>query len=139
MLTAAEIDLIIVATTTPDMIFPAPPAFCRISLARGIARRSTCRRYAAVSFTLWLRPICIFAPVNARTALVVGTEIYSRILDWTDRSTCVLFGDGAGAVVLTRSAEPGIVSSHLHADGSYSNILAAPGNFCGGKAKVLRS
>ena len=72
---------------------------------------------------------------KCRAALVVGAEIYSRILDWTDRSTCVLFGDGAGAVVLTQSDQPGIISSHLHAEGSYSKILAVPGNVCGGKVR----
>jgi len=68
-----------------------------------------------------------------RNTLVVGAEIYSRILDWSDRSTCVLFGDGAGAVVLQRSAAPGILSSHLHADGSYADMLSVPGTVCGGK------
>ena len=64
---------------------------------------------------------------TARNALVVGAEIYSRILDWNDRGTCVLFGDGAGAVVLTPSDEPGILSTHLHADGHYRDILSVPG------------
>jgi 3-oxoacyl-[acyl-carrier-protein] synthase-3 len=68
-----------------------------------------------------------------RNALVVGAEIYSRILDWSDRSTCVLFGDGAGAVVLRRDSTPGIMSSHLHADGSYANQLSVPGTVSGGK------
>jgi 3-oxoacyl-[acyl-carrier-protein] synthase-3 len=68
-----------------------------------------------------------------RNALVVGAEIYSRILDWKDRSTCVLFGDGAGAVVLQRSAAPGILSSHLHADGAHAGMLSVPGTVCGGK------
>ena len=68
-------------------------------------------------------------------ALVVGAEIYSRILDWNDRGTCVLFGDGAGAVVLKASDTPGILSSHLHADGSYQHILSVPGSVCGGKVE----
>ena len=68
-----------------------------------------------------------------RCALVVGTEIFSRILDWNDRGTCVLFGDGAGAVILEASDEPGILASALHADGSYHGILEVPGNVCGGK------
>ena len=68
-----------------------------------------------------------------RNALVVGAEIYSRILDWNDRGTCVLFGDGAGAVVLAPSDTPGIMSSHLHADGRYRNILAVPGTVANGK------
>ncbi len=133
-ITSAEIDLIIVATTTPDMIFPSTacilqnklgvkdcPAFDVQAVCSGFI-------YALATADMYIRA------GRCRTALVVGTEIYSRILDWTDRSTCVLFGDGAGAVILARSDEPGIVSSHLHADGSYSSILAAPGNFCGGKA-----
>lgn len=70
---------------------------------------------------------------KSKNALVVGTEIYSRIIDWKDRSTCVLFGDGAGAVVLSQSEQPGILSSHLHANGGYSKILAAPGSISGGK------
>ena len=70
---------------------------------------------------------------KCRNALVVGSEIYSKILDWNDRSTCVLFGDGAGAVVLSRSDHPGILSTHLHASGSHSNILSAPGCISGGK------
>jgi 3-oxoacyl-[acyl-carrier-protein] synthase-3 len=69
---------------------------------------------------------------RAKCALVVGAEVFSRILDWNDRGTCVLFGDGAGAVVLEPSAEPGILSSHLHADGSYAHILNTPGHVCGG-------
>ncbi len=69
---------------------------------------------------------------QVRNALVVGAEIYSRILDWSDRSTCVLFGDGAGAVVLTAGKEPGILSAHLHADGHYRNILAVPGTVAHG-------
>jgi 3-oxoacyl-[acyl-carrier-protein] synthase-3 len=68
-----------------------------------------------------------------RNALVVGAEIYSRILDWKDRGTCVLFGDGAGAVVLRRDSTPGILSSRLHADGSHANMLSVPGSVCGGK------
>jgi len=65
--------------------------------------------------------------------LVVGAEVYSRILDWNDRGTCVLFGDGAGAVVLRRSDKPGIISTHLHADGSHADMLSVPGTVCGGK------
>jgi 3-oxoacyl-[acyl-carrier-protein] synthase-3 len=70
-----------------------------------------------------------------RCALVVGAEVFSRILDWSDRSTCVLFGDGAGAVVLEASEAPGILSSHLHADGRYANILNVPGNVCRGQVQ----
>ena len=132
---AAEIDLIIVATTTPDMIFPSTACILQDKLgARDCPAfdvQAVCSGfiYALATADMFIRA------GKCRTALVVGTEIYSRILDWTDRSTCVLFGDGAGAVVLTRSDQPGIISSHLHADGSYSSILAAPGSLCGGKAQ----
>ena len=133
--TAGDIDLIIVATTTPDVIFPSTacilqdklgvndcPAFDVQAVCSGFV-------YALATADMFIRA------GKCHTALVVGTEIYSRILDWTDRSTCVLFGDGAGAVVLTQSDQPGILSSHLHADGSYSKILAVPGNICGGKVQ----
>ena len=133
--TAADIDLIIVATTTPDVIFPSTacilqdklgvndcPAFDVQAVCSGFI-------YALATADMFIRA------GKCHTALVVGTEIYSRILDWTDRSTCVLFGDGAGAVVLTQSDQPGILSSHLHADGSYSKILAVPGSICGGKVQ----
>jgi 3-oxoacyl-[acyl-carrier-protein] synthase-3 len=72
---------------------------------------------------------------RCRQALVVGTEVYSHILDWTDRGTCVLFGDGAGAVVLRASDEPGILSTHLHADGTYHDILSVPGHVSGGRVR----
>ena len=78
-------------------------------------------------------PTCIMRAGQYQYALVVGAEVYSRILDWQDRGTCVLFGDGAGAVVLKASESPGILSSHLHADGSYRDILSVPGSVCGGK------
>jgi 3-oxoacyl-[acyl-carrier-protein] synthase-3 len=133
--TAADIDLIIVATTTPDVIFPSTacilqdklgvndcPAFDVQAVCSGFI-------YALATADMFIRA------GKCHTALVVGTEIYSRILDWTDRSTCVLFGDGAGAVVLTQSDQPGILSSHLHADGSYSKILAVPGSICSGKVQ----
>jgi len=73
---------------------------------------------------------------KCRNALVVGSEIYSKILDWSDRSTCVLFGDGAGAVVLSQSDQPGILSTHLHANGSHSNILSAPDASVAGRCKA---
>jgi 3-oxoacyl-[acyl-carrier-protein] synthase-3 len=132
---AGQIDLIIVATTTPDVIFPSTacilqdklgvkdcPAFDVQAVCSGFI-------YALTTADMFIRA------GKCRTALVVGTEVYSRILDWSDRSTCVLFGDGAGAVVLAASDRPGIISSHLHADGSYNNILSAPGSLCGGKAQ----
>lgn len=133
--TAADIDLIIVATTTPDVIFPSTACILQDKLGiRGCPVfdvQAVCSGfvYALATADMFIRA------GKCRTALVVGTEIYSRILDWTDRSTCVLFGDGAGAVILTRSDQPGILSSHLHADGSHSKILAVPGSVCGGKVQ----
>jgi 3-oxoacyl-[acyl-carrier-protein] synthase III len=133
--TAADIDLIIVATTTPDVIFPSTACILQnklgVSDCPAFDVQAVCSGfiYALATADMFIRA------GKCHTALVVGTEIYSRILDWTDRSTCVLFGDGAGAVVLTQSDQPGILSSHLHADGSYSKILAAPGSICGGKVQ----
>ena len=133
--TAVDIDLIIVATTTPDVIFPSTACILQDKLGvRGCPVfdvQAVCSGfvYALATADMFIRA------GKCRTALVVGTEIYSRILDWTDRSTCVLFGDGAGAVILTRSDQPGILSSHLHADGSHSKILAVPGSIRGGKVQ----
>jgi 3-oxoacyl-[acyl-carrier-protein] synthase-3 len=130
---AADLDLIIVATTTPDMVFPSTACILQAKLGA-----KNCPAFD-------VQAVCsgfIFGLATAdqymrsgqyRNALVVGAEIYSRILDWSDRSTCVLFGDGAGAVVLQRSGAPGILSSHLHADGSYVDMLSVPGTVCGGK------
>lgn len=132
-LAADEIDLIIVATTTPDMVFPSTacilqeklgakdcPAFDVQAVCSGFV-------YALAMADMFIRT------GKCRNALVVGSEIYSNIVDWSDRSTCVLFGDGAGAVILTRDEEPGILSSHLHANGSYSKVLSVPGNISRGK------
>lgn len=132
---AADIDLIIVATTTPDVIFPSTACILQDKL--GVKDCPVFDVQAVCSgFVYALATADMFIRAGkCRTALVVGTEIYSRILDWTDRSTCVLFGDGAGAVVLTQSDQPGVLSSHLHADGGYSKILAVPGSVCGGKVQ----
>ena len=132
---AGDIDLIIVATTTPDVIFPSTACILQDKLGIGDCPafdvQAVCSGfiYALATADMFVRA------GKCHAALVVGTEIYSRILDWSDRSTCVLFGDGAGAVVLTQSDQPGIISSHLHADGSYSKILAVPGSVCGGKVR----
>jgi len=130
---AGEIDLIIVATTTPDVIFPSTA--CILQAKLGVKDCAAFDVQAVCSgFIYALATADMFIRAGKyRTALVVGAEVYSRILDWSDRSTCVLFGDGAGAVVLTRSDRPGIISSHLHADGSYKDILAAPGSFSRGR------
>ncbi len=126
-----DLGLIIVATTTPDMVFPSTA--CILQAKLGIARRTGLRRAGGVQRlrlrARYRRPVP--ASGHCRHALVVGSEVYSRILDWTDRSTCVLFGDGAGAVVLLATAErPGLLASRLHADGNYSQALAVPGQVC---------
>jgi 3-oxoacyl-[acyl-carrier-protein] synthase-3 len=129
----ADLDLIIVATTTPDMVFPSTACLLQSKLG---AKNCPAFDVQAVcsGFIYGLSTADHFMRSGQyRNALVVGAEIYSRILDWKDRGTCVLFGDGAGAVVLQRSAEPGILSSHLHADGAYADMLSVPGTVCGGK------
>jgi 3-oxoacyl-[acyl-carrier-protein] synthase-3 len=133
-MTAADIDLVIVATATPDMIFPSTACILQDKL--GIRRGGAAFDIGAVcSGFVYALAIAdkMVASGAARNALVVGAEIYSRILDWNDRGTCVLFGDGAGAVVLVPSASPGILTSHLHADGSHREILCVPGHVHNGK------
>jgi 3-oxoacyl-[acyl-carrier-protein] synthase-3 len=130
---AAELDLIVVAMTTPDMVFPSTACILQAKLG---ARDCPAFDMQAVcsGFVFGLATADQFIRSGScRSALVVGAEIYSRILDWTDRATCVLFGDGAGAVVLQRSTSPGLVSSHLHADGTHVNLLSVPGTVAGGK------
>lgn len=131
--TNKDIDLIIVATTTPDMIFPSTA--CILQNKLGIENCPAFDVQAVCSgFVYALATADMFVSSGkCRNALVVGSEIYSKILDWNDRSTCVLFGDGAGAVILSQSDQPGILSTHLHASGSYSNILSVPGSISGGK------
>ena len=130
---AAELDLIIVATSTPDFIFPSTACLLQEKLgARGGAAfdiQAVCSGfvYAMATADAYIRGGL------ARTALVVGAEVFSHILDWEDRSTAVLFGDGAGAVVLRADNAPGIEATALHADGSHSGILSVPGSVCGGK------
>jgi 3-oxoacyl-[acyl-carrier-protein] synthase III len=129
---ASELDLIIVATTTPDMTFPGTACILQAKLgANGCAAfdvQAVCSGfvYALTTADMFIRS------GQAKTVLVVGTEVFSRLLDWTDRSTCVLFGDGAGAVVVRAADSPGILASRLHADGSLVDILAVPGTVCGG-------
>jgi len=135
--TNKDIDLIIVATTTPDMIFPSTA--CILQNKLGIENCPAFDVQAVCSgFIYALATADMFiSSGKCRNALVVGSEIYSKILDWNDRSTCVLFGDGAGAVVLSQSDQPGILSTHLHASGSYSNILSVPGTISGGKIQGI--
>ncbi|QDX80401.1 3-oxoacyl-ACP synthase [Denitratisoma sp. DHT3] len=128
-----EVDLIIVATSTPDYIFPSTAAILQSKL--GVTNQSPAFDVQAVctgfAYALSIAEKFIQSG-SSRCALVVGAEVFSRILDWKDRGTCVLFGDGAGAVVLEASDEPGILSSALHADGSHHGILSVPGHLCGG-------
>jgi len=123
----AEVDVVIVATTTPDMVFPSTACILQEKLgAHGgpaFDLQAVCSGFV---YALALADRMI-ATGMARNALIVGAEIYSRILDWNDRGTCVLFGDGAGAVVLVPARERGILTAHLHADGRYRNILCVPG------------
>jgi len=132
-ISAGKIDLIIVATTTPDMTFPSTA--CILQNKLGIKDSPAFDVQAVCSgFVYALATADMFIRAGrCNTALVVGTEIYSRLLDWNDRSTCVLFGDGAGAVLITKSDQPGILSSHLHANGSHYNTLSLPGNISHGK------
>src|SRR5256712_13883842 len=128
-----EIDLIIAATATPDYIFPSTACIMQAKLGmKGCAAFDIQAVCSGFVYALAIADKMIRSGQN-RCALVVGTEVYSRILDWNDRGTAVLFGDGAGAVVLKADSKPGILGSGLHADGSYADILSVPGNACGGK------
>jgi 3-oxoacyl-[acyl-carrier-protein] synthase-3 len=129
----ADVDLIVVATTTPDIVFPSTA--CILQAKLGTRGGPAFDVQAVCSGFVYALSIAdrMVAGGLARNALVVGAEVYSRILDWNDRGTCVLFGDGAGAVVLLPSEVPGILSSHLHADGTYRNILCVPGSLNGGE------
>jgi 3-oxoacyl-[acyl-carrier-protein] synthase-3 len=120
---AADIDLIIVATTTPDRVFPS--VACTVQRKLGIRTIPAFDIQAACSGFIFALDVAnrFFKTDGAQCALVIGAETYSRILDWTDRSTCVLFGDGAGAVVLKASDEPGIISTHAHSDGTQEDLL----------------
>lgn len=133
--TSKDIDLIIVATTTPDMVFPSTA--CILQNKLGVENCPAFDVQAVCSgFVYALATADMFVSSGkCRNALVVGTEIYSKLLDWNDRSTCVLFGDGAGAVVLSQSENPGILSTHLHASGDYCNVLSVPGSISGGKVE----
>jgi len=124
---AQSIDLIVLATSTPDNTFPATAVSVQHGL--GINHGAAFDLQAVCSgFVFALATADNFLRTGAfKRALVIGAETFSRILDWNDRGTCVLFGDGAGAVVLVPAREPGILSAHLHADGRYKDILCVPG------------
>lgn len=128
----ADIDLIIVATSTPDMVFPSTAALLQNKL--GIVGCPVFDVQAVCSGFIYAMTVAdaMIKTGTAKKALVVGAEVFSRILDFKDRTTCVLFGDGAGAVVLEASTEPGILATDIHADGKYSDILCVPGHVSGG-------
>jgi len=131
--TPNEIDLIIVATSTPDMVFPSTAALLQHKL--GIAGCPAFDVQAVCSGFIYALTVAdaMIRTGSAKKALVVGAEVFSRILDFNDRTTCVLFGDGAGAVVLEASEEPGILATDIHSDGKHSGILCVPGHVSGGQ------
>jgi 3-oxoacyl-[acyl-carrier-protein] synthase-3 len=132
-LEASDLDLIIVATSTPDFIFPSTACLLQSKLgnhgATAFDVQAVCSGFV---YALTIADKFIRSGSHKR-ALVVGSEVFSRILDWSDRATCVLFGDGAGAVVVEASERPGILSTALHADGAHHGILSVPGSVCRGQ------
>lgn len=129
---ASDIDLIVVATTTPDKVFPSTA--CIIQRKLGIHGCAAFDIHAACAGFVYALDVAnrFIRTGGAKKALVIGSETYSRILDWNDRTTCVLFGDGAGAVVLEASDTPGIMSSHIHADGQFEELLHVPAGISNG-------
>ncbi|PMS35648.1 3-oxoacyl-[acyl-carrier-protein] synthase III [Trinickia symbiotica] len=128
-----SIDLIVVATSTPDFVFPSTACLLQNKLdiknnGAAFDVQAVCSGFAYAIATV----DALIRSGQHRTALVVGAETFSRILDFDDRTTCVLFGDGAGAVILSASEEPGVLASALHADGSHADILCTPGHVNGG-------
>ena len=128
----SDIDLIIVATSTPDMVFPSTAALLQSKL--GIVGCPVFDVQAVCSGFIYAMTVAdaMIKTGTAKKALVIGAEVFSRILDFKDRTTCVLFGDGAGAVVLEASSTPGILATDIHADGKYSELLCVPGHVSGG-------
>ena len=133
-ITAQDIDLIIVATSTPDMVFPSTAAILqnKLGITNGCPAFDVQAVCSGFVYALTVADSMIQSGA-AKRVLVVGSEVFSRILDFNDRTTCVLFGDGAGAVVLEASEQPGILASDLHADGKHVGILCVPGNVSGGQ------
>ncbi|PID48918.1 MAG: 3-oxoacyl-ACP synthase [Proteobacteria bacterium] len=121
---ANEIDLIVLGTSTPDLVFPSTACLLqgRLGITNGGAAFDVNAACAGFSFALATADNFIRSGAS-RCALVVGSEVMTRLMDWSDRSTCVLFGDGAGAMVLEACEEPGILSTHIHADGRYEHLL----------------
>jgi 3-oxoacyl-[acyl-carrier-protein] synthase-3 len=132
-LKAQDIDLILVATSTPDMVFPSTA--CIVQQKLGIAGCPAFDVQAVCSGFVYALTVAdsMIRTGSARNALVIGSEIFSRILDFNDRTTCVLFGDGAGAVVLQAGDTPGVLATDLHADGRHVDILCTPGTVSGGQ------
>jgi 3-oxoacyl-[acyl-carrier-protein] synthase-3 len=130
---ANDIDLIIVGTSTPDMVFPSTA--CILQGKLGINGGAAFDVQAVCSGFIYALTIAdsLIKTGSAKKALVVGAEVFSRILDFKDRTTCVLFGDGAGAVVLEASERPGILATDIHADGKFTDILCVPGHVSGGE------
>ncbi len=125
-LQADSLDLIVLATSTPDVVFPSTASILQEKLKiRGCAAFDLQAVCAGFAYALSVADQYIKAG-TCRNVLVIGAETFSRILDWTDRTTCVLFGDGAGAVILTASETPGIHSTHIHADGRFQDLLHVP-------------
>ncbi|MBI5792964.1 MAG: ketoacyl-ACP synthase III [Rhodocyclales bacterium] len=129
----ADVDLIIVATSTPDYVFPSAAALLqsKLGIINGAAAFDVQAVCSGFVYALNIAEKFIRSGSH-KCALVVGAEVFSRILDWKERGTCVLFGDGAGAVVLEAADKPGLLASAFHADGSHHGILSVPGQVCGG-------
>jgi 3-oxoacyl-[acyl-carrier-protein] synthase-3 len=128
----SEVDLIIVATSTPDKVFPSTA--CIVQRRLGLKKIPAFDVNAACSGFIYALDVAnrFITTGGARNALVIGSETMSRILDWTDRSTCVLFGDGAGAVLLRASNEAGVISTHIHSDGEFEELLHVPAGISSG-------
>ena len=135
---AEDIDLLIVATTTPDLVFPSTA--CLVQERLGIRNCPAFDIQAVCAGFVYALDVAdkFIKTGSATRALVIGAETFSRIIDWSDRNTCVLFGDGAGAVILEQSEQPGIVSSVLHADGRYADLLCVPVGVSKDYSKVLQ-
>jgi 3-oxoacyl-[acyl-carrier-protein] synthase-3 len=130
---ADSVDLIVLATSTPDQIFPSTA--CLVQARLGIKGAAAFDVQAVCSGFVYAMTVAdaMIRTGSHRRALVIGAELFSRIMDWNDRTTCVLFGDGAGAVVLEASQEPGVLSARMHADGSQAKILCTAGRMDGGQ------
>ncbi|MCU7883726.1 MAG: ketoacyl-ACP synthase III [Candidatus Thiodiazotropha sp. (ex Lucinoma annulata)] len=132
----SDIDLIVVATTTADQVFPSTA--CLLQARLGIRGPAAFDIQAVCTGFVYALGVAdkFIRTGSSKRALVVGAETFSRILDWNDRNTCVLFGDGAGAVVIEASDEPGIISTHLHADGAYESLLRVPSGISRGYSEL---